>query len=75
MPKRKFAIDMAREFGTLTAKNALLYLEGTYPQRKPKAVMGPGSLWGPGATVGKNLVEGGKISSSGKERVVAVHFG
>ena len=48
--KKKFAIDMARKFGTLTAKNALMYLELFYPHRRPLALKGIGMLWGPGAT-------------------------
>jgi hypothetical protein len=65
--KRKLSIDLAKNFGTLTSKNCMLYLELLYSGRKPKAIAGPGSLWGPGATVGTNVIEGLRISTVGKD--------
>ena len=64
--KKKVSVDAARKFGTLTAKNAMLYLELYYPKRRPKALTGSGSLWGPGAKVGENVVAGKQIVSAGK---------
>ena len=54
-------IEMARQFGSLTAKNCYLYLYHVSVHSR-----GPGTPWGPGSHIGENVLSN-RVLNSGKD--------
>ena len=62
--RQELCFSLSKEFGPLTAKNALMYLLALYPGRKPRPLgENNGAAWGPGATAGVNLLAGRVVSA------------